>query len=159
MEDIAEAADVSRRTLFRQFPSKADLVWDELTSVLDGFDARLVSVEANSLSELFEFVIAPTLKWLDEPRIAQLARRRLRLIAANPSLLTHPRLSQVHREVIRLVSRVEKLEAPAELIGRSIVSVGFGALLWWAESDTSLSALESFRVAIRGLIPITKPKR
>ena len=37
MEDVAKAASVSRRTLFRHFPSKADLVWagtDEVLGVL-----------------------------------------------------------------------------------------------------------------------------
>lgn len=155
MEAVADAAKVSRRTLFRQFPSKADLVWDDLRGVLDRLHARLGELGEHRLSlpELMGGVMTPTLRWLEQPKVARLARRRLRLINATPALLRHPMLAELQGELTKLVRRAPGLKAPPELVTASLLAVGFGSILWWAEAGqrAGLSPLEAFEQAVSAL--------
>ncbi len=45
VDDIAEAAGISRRTFFRYFPSKTDLPWGEFSTLLDGMRDCLDSID------------------------------------------------------------------------------------------------------------------
>jgi AcrR family transcriptional regulator len=144
MEDVARAASVSRRTLFRHFPAKADLVWtgtDELFGVLQSLAAPHEGrklAPAAIVSELF----VPVLARLDDPETAAFARRRLKLIAGAPTLLTHPML---HRVEALLASLIETEALPsrasAPLVTRTLVAAAFAALQWWAEHGEGQSAL------------------
>ena len=97
MDEIAEAASVSRRTLFRLFPSKWDLVWGSLGDILDVMRQRAAALSGADLrvgGVLREF-IEPFLRPLDDPEAAATARRRLRVIASAPALLDHPTLREI----------------------------------------------------------------
>src|SRR4051794_32187412 len=85
MEDIAAAASISRRTLFRHFPSKADLVWADTDEVLSLMQSLGATLEVRGL-RVVDDLIAPVLSLLDDPNIEDLARRRLLLIARAPAL-------------------------------------------------------------------------
>lgn len=156
MEDVADAAKVSRRTVFRQFPSKADLVWDDLRGVLDRLHERMDELGARRLTlpELMGLIMTPTLRWLEQPRVAKLARRRLKLINATPSLLRHPMLEELQRDLTKLVARVPGLKTPAELVTASLLAVGFGSILWWAEGGqrAGLSPYDAFEQAVASLV-------
>jgi AcrR family transcriptional regulator len=157
MDEIAEAAKVSRRTLFRLFPSKGDLVWDELAVVMKGLRERSDDQkEALSLDALVNEVFRPTLKWLELPEVATLARRRLKLILSAPELLNNQVLEQIQREITRAVSGAKDLAAPPELVARSIVAVGFGAMLWWAEQEGEVTAEQAFDSAIKSMASIVR---
>jgi mycofactocin system transcriptional regulator len=43
LDDVAAAVGVSRRTLFRYYPSKNDIVWGEFSEHLEGLRARLAA--------------------------------------------------------------------------------------------------------------------
>ena len=157
MDEIAKAAKVSRRTLFRLFPSKGDLVWDELTIVLKGLrDRGEEQKEPLSLDALTNEVFRPTLKWLELPEVATLARRRLKWILSAPELLNNQVLDQIQREITRAVSGAKGVDAPPELVARSLVAVGFGAMLWWAEQDGKISAEKAFDSALKAMGSIAR---
>lgn len=154
MEDVARAASVSRRTLFRHFPTKADLVWtgtDELLGVL----ASLAEPHAGRklapravVAELF----VPVLALLDEPETAEFARRRLRLISGAPTLLTHPMLREVDgllAEILDVEGLSGRVSAP--LVARTLVATAFAAMQWWAEHGAGRSALETMLGALEGV--------
>ena len=78
MDEIAAAASVSRRTLFRLFPSKSDLVWDGLSDVRDAVKLRAASLSGagSGLGVIIDQLFVPILRPLDEPSAAKMARRR-----------------------------------------------------------------------------------
>jgi len=152
MDEVARASSVSRRTLFRLFPSKADLVWGGLKDVHEAVQLRatLSSEAPLQLSGIMDYLFAPILSQLDEPEAGRVARRRLRLIAGAPALLNHQLLREIER-VITTALEASALEAglPPALVARTLVATGFAALVWWAEHGENVSALEAARSAFK----------
>lgn len=154
MDQIAEAAGVSRRTLFRLFPSKADLVWEGLEQVVLAVRAlgETLSERKRTLGQLVEEVFAVPLRQLDDPEFADVARRRLRLIGSSPELLGHQTLRDLQAEITQLVAAHAPASAPpAQLVAEALVAVGFSSTLWWARDGATqgLSALDALRAALR----------
>jgi AcrR family transcriptional regulator len=151
MAEIASAACVSRRTLFRLFPSKLDLVWEHSSSVRDLVTQRAASLAGASLQlgELFGELVEPVLCLLDEPEAAEMARRRLRLIADAPALLNHPTLRGIEAVIVTMVADASPSGTPPALVARTLVATTFAALLWWAEHGEGVTALEAARAAFR----------
>jgi AcrR family transcriptional regulator len=154
MDEIAEAASVSRRTLFRLFPSKSDLVWDGLKDARDAVKLRAASLSGAGLRPfvVIDELFVPILRMLDEPEAAELARRRLRLIAGAPALLNQKTLVEIE-EVIATAMTASALprDLPPSLVARALVAATFAALLWWAERGEGMSALEATRAALKAL--------
>jgi mycofactocin system transcriptional regulator len=48
VDDIAEAAGIGRRTFFRYFPSKNDVVWGDFEAALEHFRVELAAVPADT---------------------------------------------------------------------------------------------------------------
>lgn len=153
MNDVAAAAAVSRRTLFREFPSKSDLVWDGLDEVVEAIRARTVVARHDaSLAEQIEEIFVPTLRLTEEQPAADLARRRLRVIAANPELLHHQTLDELRKVVTATIAASGTLgDRPATLIADAIVAVGFSATLWWATHEGQKTLVEAFHMALSAL--------
>jgi AcrR family transcriptional regulator len=143
MDDVADAAGISRRTLFRMFPTKADLVWEGLDLVVAQTRAlMLASDTTTTLRELVNSTVLPGMTFMQDPAIVKLARRRLRLVAKTPSLLVHPPLQALQAtlaEVIAARMAPTSTSAPPGLVASSVVAVAFSSALWWAQhgGDTS----------------------
>jgi AcrR family transcriptional regulator len=160
MDEIADAASVSRRTLFRLFPSKWDLVWGSLSEILDIVRQRAAALSGADLrvgGVLREF-IEPFLRPLDDPEAAGTARRRLRVIADAPALLDHPTLREIEAVLATTVA-VGTLPsgAPPALVAHTLVAVTFATLMWWSEHGQGTSALEATRAAFRALALADEP--
>lgn len=154
MDDVANAASVSRRTLFRHFPSKADLVWtgtDELLGMLKSLAAPLEGGTL-PLRSLVSEIFVPVLALLDDPDTAAFARRRLKLIAGAPALLTHPMLQEADALFASLLA-TDALPggASAPLVARTLVAAAFASLQFWAEHGEGQSALETMLGALHGI--------
>jgi AcrR family transcriptional regulator len=155
MGEIAEAASVSRRTLFRLFPSKSDLVWDGLNDVRAVVQQRAASLAGAGLrvgGVLREFA-EPFLRSLDDPEAAAMARQRLRLMADAPALLNHPTLREIEAVIASTLATSTSRDTPPPLVARTLIAATFAALMWWAEHGEGLSALEATRAAFRALAP------
>jgi AcrR family transcriptional regulator len=162
MEEVARAASVSRRTLFRHFPAKADLVWtgtDELLGVLGSLAAPHAGRKLGPralVSELF----VPVLALLDDAETAEFARRRLRLIAGAPTLLTHPMLREVDALLASLLAEEALPEgASAPLVAHTLVAAAFAALQWWAEHGEGRGALATMLGGLQGIAAAMAPER
>lgn len=155
MDDVAEAAGISRRTLFRMFPSKADLVWEGLDLVVAQTQALMLAADASiSLRELVNNTVLPGMTFMQDPAIVKLARRRLRLVAKTPSLLVHPPLQALQTTLAEAIaSRMGPAGsgAPAGLVAASVVSVAFSSALWWAQHGGELSPHTVLQLAFGAL--------
>ncbi|MBZ5712653.1 TetR family transcriptional regulator [Nannocystis pusilla] len=152
--EIAEAASVSRRTLFRLFPSKSELVWDGLDEVRDVVRQRAASLAGVGLGvgEVLREFAEPFLRRLDAPAAAETARQRLRLLAAAPALFNHPPLREIEAVIATtLAGSASPGDTPPPLVARSLVAATFAALIWWAEHGEGMTALEATRAAFRAL--------
>ncbi len=161
MNDIAKAAAVSRRTLFREFPSKADLVWDGLDEIVAAERAQIAIARPNAtLHELIEEIVASSLQAAEKLPTIDLARRRLRVIAANPELLHHQTLNELRAVITAIVATSEVLgDRPAALVADIIVAVGFSASLWWAAQGGQTTLFEAFHLALSALGDVSAESR
>lgn len=91
VEQIAEAAHISRRTLFRYFPGKADIPWGDFGAQLEGMRRRLAAIP------------------VEQPVPEALADA---LVAFNTFPDTE---NDVHRERMRLLLGVDELNAHGTL--------------------------------------------
>ena len=154
MDEIAEAASVSRHTLFRLFSSKSDLVWDGLKDVRDAVKLRAASLSGSGLrvGVVIEELFVPILRSLDEPERATMVRWRLRLIAGAPALLNHETFLEIEEVITTAIAAcVLPRGTPPSLVARTLVAASFAALLWWAEHGEGMSALEVTRAALKAL--------
>lgn len=160
MDEIADAASVSRRTLFRLFPSKWDLVWGSLSDILDIVRQRAAALSGAGLrvGRVLREFIEPFLRPLDDPEAAETARRRLRVIAGAPALLHHPTLREIEAVLATTVAAgTLPGGAPAPLVAHTLVAVTLAALMWWSERGQGTSALEATRAAFRALALADEP--
>jgi mycofactocin system transcriptional regulator len=100
VEDIADALGISRRTLFRYYPSKNDIVWGDFDWVLDRLRACLAQTRTSEplMNALRRAVVASNTYPADAlPEL----RIRMTLITSVPALQAHSWLRyREWREVI-----------------------------------------------------------
>jgi AcrR family transcriptional regulator len=154
MDQIAKASSVSRRTLFRHFPSKSDLVWEGANDSLGALKslAAPLAPKSASLARIVDELFVPVLVMLDDPAIATLARRRLALIADAPALLNHPTLREIERIIASAIapSALPKKVPPA-LVARALVASLFASLQWWAVHGAGMRAHDATLGALHAI--------
>jgi AcrR family transcriptional regulator len=154
MDEIAAAASVSRRTLFRLFPSKSDLAWAGLKDIRDAVKRAAGGLAGARVKpgRIVDELFVPILRRLDDPEAARVARRRLRLLARAPALLHHPVLQEIEDVIAKtLKAGARPGGPPPSLVARTLVAATFGALLWWAEHGRGMSALDTARAALQAV--------
>src|SRR5690606_13250395 len=91
IDDIAAAAGVSRRTFFRYFPSKNDVVWGDFEQLLDDLDAWLATAPADS--PILDVLTTAVVRFNEVPPDALDGhRQRMALILHTPALQAHSTL-------------------------------------------------------------------
>lgn len=139
MDEIALACGVSRRTLFRLFPSKNDIVWGGAQQALERFAGALEAVPDSAtpttLAELLALIGAVSFEPLDDPSVLEATRRRLRLIGSVPALIGHgtPHLDTGRDLLARVLAARNVMTLPPLLLAQVLTSALFSAVLWWAE--------------------------
>lgn len=157
MDTVATHAGISRRSLFRYFPTKGDLVWSGVGPVREHLHARLATIPAGQfrLAELGEAIIDSILS-LDFG--SGVTRTRLRIIADHPDLLAAGpgKLEDFWGELEKFLGEHlpgnERATARAVLVD-ALSSVVFGALVRWArgQNATPERDLRAALSALRGL--------
>lgn len=148
--EIAEAAGISRRSLFRYFPTKADLVWDGFGDSLEVLSVALLDNGGGSPTEA---VLRATLVVAERQAVHELTRARLAIIAAHPELVSFgiARLDQQvsicaaylrNRDVDRLTAQVQ---------ASAITAAAFTGYLHWATVSTDPAPLGTIRKALAAL--------
>lgn len=136
MERIAQAAGIGRKSLYRYFTSKADLVWGgigEAAAVTETMLNESHQAHTGLLGTLHAASIAAMHSLPD----LEVTRGRLRLIAQQPELTAQAplRLGKQYERVYRFL-RQGKLDAQdADYLSVAFGSLSFTAWLRWAQSD------------------------
>ena len=136
MDDVASEAAISRRSLFRLFPTKGSLVWGGLDAFRERFEDALAGRshdEASGDALRAAYRIAAT---FPEDAV-EVTRRRLRVIRANPSLAQEGAFffAEFERTLITFVAgRDGASEEDLDVRVRCAVfaAAADAALTWWA---------------------------
>jgi TetR/AcrR family transcriptional regulator, regulator of mycofactocin system len=153
MEDLADAIGVGRRTLFRYFPSKNDIVWGNFSLVLDRLRALLDATPADvpTMQALADAIVESNRyppEQLPELRI------RMTLITSVPALQAHSMLRyEAWRDVVAEFVADRRGEAPADLvpqtIGHAMLGTSMAAFVHWVQnpgSDLNASLEQAYGV-------------
>lgn len=136
MDDVAAAAGVSRRSLFRLFPNKAALVWGGLDEFAARFREALRSRPADEPSAVAlraAYRIGATFP--DDA--VEVTRHRLRVIRANPSLehVGAATVTALTDEILRHVAERDGVTADDLAVAvraHTLAAAASAALTWWA---------------------------
>lgn len=144
VNDIAAAAGVSRRTIFRYYSSKNDLVWGDFSAQLERFRVHLRSGPADR--PLMTTVRRSIVAFNDYgPAALPELRTRMRLITTVPTLQAHATMR--YAEWCSVVAEYvgERLGVPADdLIPATLAQAALGASIAtfrvWVDRDGDLLA-------------------
>lgn len=146
VDDIAAAAGIGRRTLFRYFSSKNDLPWGDFASELARMKEHLESIPSTvPLRDALRDAVVDFNQFPNEE--ANLHRERMQLLLNVPSLIAHSTLRYASwRQVIAefVAQRIGKPEESLEV--QAIAWVCLGASLsayeqWLKDEHAQLSTL------------------
>jgi TetR/AcrR family transcriptional regulator, regulator of mycofactocin system len=127
MADIAAALGVGRRTLFRYFASKNDIVWGEFDEVCERLRRLLNAAPADQplLDALSDAVVASNAYAPDQQ--AELLIR-MRLITSVPALQAHAMLRyRDWRAIVEEFVAARRGESPSDLVPQTIGHLALGA--------------------------------
>ena len=146
VDDLAEAAGIGRRTFFRYFPSKNDVVYGDFDAALEGLRAALAATPP--AVPLWDSISAAVLAFNALPAGAEPQHRvRMSLVLHTPALQAHSTLRYAGwRAVIashaatRLGVDVDSLEA--QLVAHQSLACAVTAYeQWLARPGTDLQQL------------------
>jgi len=135
LADVADAAGIGRRTLFRYFASKNDLVWGDFEGALDRLRAQLAQARPGEtmMQTLARAVVASNHY---EGAALEDLRLRVRLITTVPALQAHStvRYGEWRRVVSEFVARRLR-QAPDDvtplMIGHMALGASMAAFVRW----------------------------
>jgi mycofactocin system transcriptional regulator len=145
VDDIADAAGIGRRTLFRYFPSKNDLPWGDFDGLLAMMRHRLASLPPGlPLREALRLAVIEFNRF--PPEQLPLHRERMRLLLEVPALVAHSTLRyQAWRGVIaeyvarRIGAEPDDLEPQA--VAWACLGLCLAAYQDWLRRDDDLLEL------------------
>ena len=152
VDDIADALGVSRRTLFRYFPSKNDMAWGDFDWVLARLRRCLADTGPDEpLHEALGRAVVESNRY-EEDQLPEL-RIRMRLITGVPALQAHSTLRYAEwRAVIaefvgdRLGCRADDLVP--QTVAHAALGTSMAAFLVWVD-DPGSDLVENLREAYR----------
>lgn len=135
VDDIAQAVGVSRRTLFRYFPSKNDIPWGQFDAGLANLRAFLDQMPPEL--PLLDAVHAAVMKFNRfDPAALRLHRERMTLLLTTPALQAHSvlRYEQWRRVIAEFVAARTGLDPDDQLprtVGHVSLSLSLAAYEQW----------------------------
>lgn len=162
VDDIAAAIGVGRRTLFRYFSSKNDIVWGDFDSVLGRLRDALAETSPDEpvMSALSRAVVASNRY---EPDQLPTLRTRMTLITSVPALQAHSMLRYAAwRQVVAEFVASRLGGTPEDLVAQTVAHAALGtsmaAFVTWVASG-SLDGLEdhlqrAYRVLAEGIVTV-----
>jgi mycofactocin system transcriptional regulator len=152
VDEIADALGVSRRTLFRYFASKNDMVWGDFDWVLARLRGCLqASTPEEPLHEALGRAVVESNRYEDE-QLPEL-RIRMRLITGVPALQAHSTLRYAEWRAVVAEFVADRVGGkPDDLIPQTVAHAALGtsmaAFLVWVD-DPSSDLVENLEAACR----------
>jgi AcrR family transcriptional regulator len=135
MDEVAEAAGISRSNLFRLFPSKSAVVWGGMHQ----FNAELRSkLESNPETDIVKLLHT---SWVEAMHVLddslETVRLRLKLIASSPEIYGwgHGQLEESREVIEDAVRKLSSDPMRPRVISAAMISVSMSILVWWAQTD------------------------
>jgi mycofactocin system transcriptional regulator len=138
MDDIADALGIGRRTLFRYFPSKNDIVWGDFELVLDRL-GRLLDATPRDVPIMRALADAIVESNRYPPDQLAGLRIRMTLITTVPALQAHSMLRyRAWRQVVAEFVANRRGESPDDLvpqtIGYALLGTSTAAFAHWVDN-------------------------
>ena len=158
VEDIAAAAGISRRTFFRYFPTKSDVLFSEFDTLLDGLHQWFD--ETSDDRPMFEVIAEATMRFNRVHTDGPVAHReRMKLILHTPALRANAALR--HAEWLGVIARfaarrmgVAEASLEAQLAGHLSIGAANAAYDQWLRDESSdLTALVDRAFAMIETLP------
>lgn len=144
VDAVARAAGIRRRTVFRYFPSKNDLVWGEFSLHLDRFRLALEATPRDL--PVMACVRAAVLEFNDWGADEDVLRARMTLITTVPALQAHStlRYAEWRRVVAGFAAArlgVDPDDHGPETVGHIALGIALAAYRCWVVDGGELLAL------------------
>jgi AcrR family transcriptional regulator len=135
MDDVAEAASISRSNLFRIFPSKAAVVWGGMHEFTVELERRISENPETDIVKLLHESWVQAMAPLDQ-RI-ETVRLRLKLIAGSPEIYGwgQAQMEETRQVIERAVSKFSSDTLRPKLVSSALISASMAILIWWAETE------------------------
>lgn len=144
VDDIAAAAGIGRRTFFRYFSSKNDLVWGDFEEQLVGLEDLLASADpATAMMDALRFAVVEFNRF--DPAEVPWHRQRMELILRVPTLQADSTLRYASwRAVVTKFAATRMGLSPSDmlprLVGHAVLASCIAAYEHWlAQEGTDLS--------------------
>ena len=135
MDDVAEAAGISRSNLFRIFASKSAVVWGGMQ--LFNFELAR-KLEANPETDIVRLLHT---SWVEAMHLLddslETVRLRLKLVASSPEIYGwgHGQLEEARDVIEKKVCELTDDPMRPRVLSSALISVSMAILVWWAETD------------------------
>jgi mycofactocin system transcriptional regulator len=146
VDDVADAAGIGRRTFFRYFASKNDVVWGDFDAALEQFRAHLAAVPPDV--PLVEGLGSAVLAFNSLPAGAQGQHRvRMAMVLHTPALQAHSTLRYAGwRAVVAEHAAARTGRAPADFEPQLLAHQALASCIaayeqWLADPGSDLAAL------------------
>lgn len=157
VDEIAAAVGVGRRTIFRYFPSKNDMVWGEFEQVIERLRLHLAEGEELPLMDALRRAAVLSNRYPDD-QLPEL-RQRLTLITTAPSLQANSMLRYAawRRAVAEWTAGRLGLD-PGDLVPEAVAQAALGASMaaftrWVGHPREDLGALLDEAYGVLGAGP------
>ena len=160
VDDIAAAAGISRRTFFRYYASKNDVVWGDFDALLVAMEAWLAAAPASR--SLMRPIADAVVRFNSlPPEAVPSHRQRMALILHVPALQAHSTLRYADWRAVIARFAARHLGQPADSFGPQLVGhVSLAAAVaayeqWLADDGSDLGDLlrSAFRAVTIGRLP------
>lgn len=135
MDEVAEAACISRSNLFRIFPSKAAVIWGGMHEFTMELEKRINENPETDVVKLLHASWVQAMAPLDQR--VETVRLRLKLIASSPEIYGwgQAQMDQTRQVIEKAVSRFSKDTLRPKIVSSALISASMAILIWWAETD------------------------
>lgn len=143
MDEIAEAAGISRSNLFRIFPSKGAIVWGGMHVFTEKLEAKLANATGKELVSILHRAWIDAMDELEET--SESIRLRFKLISTSREVYGwgQAEFRDARAVIERAVARLEGgSSVRSYMVAAALVAASVHALIWWAQNDDPRSAKE-----------------
>lgn len=136
MDEVAEAANISRSNLFRVFPSKGAIVWGGMHAFTELLDEKLQNAQGKDVVRTLHKAWIDAMHDLDES--AESIRLRFKLIGSSREVYGwgQAQFREARAVIEKTVARIEGGSSiRSNMVAAALVAASVQALIWWAQND------------------------